>query len=132
MSSKQLLKRKWRLYNMSIQADRLASRILRELVHIVNDVIRNTQIGYITLTETKVTKDKSFCYVYYTIIDDSEEAKKRVNQLLEAGKKEIRMKLAAKIKDIRKIPDLIFKYDEALAYGNHINKLLSDINKSNK
>src|SRR5690606_9487125 len=130
MSSKQRLKRKWRLYNMSIIVDRLASRILRELVHIVNDVIKNTQIGYITLTETKVTKDKSYCYVYYTIIDDSEEAKKKVAELLELGKKEIRMKLASKVNDIRKIPDLIFKFDEALAYGNHINKLLSDINKN--
>lgn len=115
---------------MSINVDRLASRILRELVHIVNDVIKNTQIGYITLTETKVTKDKSYCYVYYTIIDDSVEAKKKVQELLEAGKKEIRMKLASKVNDIRKIPDLVFKYDEALAYGNHINKLLSDINKN--
>lgn len=115
---------------MSINVDRLASRIFRELVHIVNDVIKNTQIGYITLTETKVTKDKSYCYVYYTIIDDSVEAKKKVQDLLDAGKKEIRMKLASKVNDIRKIPDLVFKYDEALAYGNHINKLLSDINKN--
>lgn len=70
---------------MSINVDRLASRILRELVHIVNDVIKNTQIGYITLTETKVTKDKSYCYVYYTIIDDSVEAKKKVQELLDTG-----------------------------------------------
>ena len=114
---------------MSISVDRLASRILRELVHIVNDVIRNTQIGYITLTETKVTRDKSFVYIYYTIIDDSDEAKNKVSELLESGKKEIRMKLTSKIRDIRKIPDLIFKYDEALAYGNRINKILNEINK---
>ncbi|WP_035357360.1 30S ribosome-binding factor RbfA [Acholeplasma granularum] len=115
---------------MSITTERLASRILRELVHIINDVIKNTKIGYITITETKVTRDLSYCYVYYTIIDDSIEAKEKAQQLLDEGKKEIRMKLAQKVNNLRKIPDLIFKYDEALAYGNHINKLLGDINNT--
>ena len=55
--------------------------------------------------------------------------RKKAAELLEAGKKEIRMKLASKVNDIRKIPDLIFKFDDALAYGNHINQLLTDINK---
>ena len=62
---------------MSINVDRLASRILRELVHIINDVIKDTHVGYITLTETKVTRDKSYCYVYYTIISDNELSKKK-------------------------------------------------------
>ena len=37
------------------------------------------------------------------------------------------MELAKKIKNIRKIPELVFSYDEALAYGNHIDKLLKEI-----
>lgn len=114
---------------MSIITDRLASRIFRELVHIVNDVIKNNQIGYITLTEARVTKDISYCTIYYTIIKDDETSKLKAQELLDLNKKEIRMKLAEKIRDIRKIPDLIFKFDEALAYGNHINKLLQEIKK---
>ncbi|CDR31188.1 Ribosome-binding factor A [Acholeplasma oculi] len=114
---------------MSITTDRLASRILREIVHIINDVVRNTQVGYITITETKVTRDLSFATIYYTIIHDDEALRVRCQELLESSKKEIRMRLAERIDNIRKIPDLIFKFDEALAYGNHIHKLLSEINK---
>lgn len=112
---------------MSITTDRLGSLIYRELVHIVNDVVKNSQIGYITLTEAKVTKDISFCTVYYTILRDEKEMIEKAQQILDENKKEIRMRLAEKIRNIRKIPDLIFKYDEALAYGNHINKLLEEI-----
>lgn len=112
---------------MSITTDRLGSLIFRELVHIVNDVIKNSQIGYITLTEAKVTKDISFCTVYYTILKDDKELLEKAQQLLEENKKVIRMRLAEKIRNIRKIPDLIFKFDEALAYGNHINDLLNQI-----
>ena len=50
-------------------------------------------------------------------------------QLLDDNKVKLRMELAKKIKNTRKIPDLIFKYDEALAYGNRIDKLLSEIKK---
>jgi|SRR5690554_5394491 len=114
---------------MSISVDRLSSRILRELVKIVNDVIKNKQVGYLTLTEAKVTNDLSFCKVYYTILDDSEETKDLAMKCFEKHKKEIRMKLAEKIKNIRKIPDLIFVFDEALAYGNKIDKILSELNK---
>ncbi|HLT00270.1 MAG TPA: 30S ribosome-binding factor RbfA [Acholeplasma sp.] len=114
---------------MSITTDRLASRILRELVHIVNNVIKNPNIGYITITETKVTKDLSFAKVYYTIMTEDEATKTRAAELLETNKKEIRMKLAEKIRDVRKIPDLVFEFDKALAYGNHIAKLLNEIKK---
>ena len=114
---------------MNIHTDRLASRLQRELLHIIHDVIKNRLIGYITVTEAKVTKDKSYCYVYYTIIDDSDEARQTAKKLLDEGKKEIRMKLASKVNNLRKVPDLIFKFDEALAYGNRIDKILSDINK---
>jgi ribosome-binding factor A len=37
------------------------------------------------------------------------------------------MELAKKIRNVRKIPELVFKYDEALAYGNHIDQLLKTI-----
>ncbi len=114
---------------MSITTDRLASTIYRELVHIVNDTIKNGLVGYYNLTEVKVTKDLSFATVYYSILSDDKEVIAKAHDLLEDHKVKIRMELAKKIKNTRKIPDLIFKYDEALAYGNRIDSLLSQIKK---
>lgn len=114
---------------MSLSTERLGTIILRELVHIVNEEIKNDLVGYYTLTETRVTKDLSFCTVYYTILSDDKEVIEMANNLLEKNKKSIRMKLASKIRKARKIPELIFKYDEALAYGNHIDNLLKEIKK---
>jgi ribosome-binding factor A len=114
---------------MSITTDRLASTILREMVHIVNNTIKNTQVGYYTLTEVKVTKDLSFATIYYSILSDEKEMIQKSLQLLDDNKVKLRMELAKKIKNTRKIPDLIFKYDEALAYGNRIDKLLNEIKK---
>lgn len=112
---------------MSITTERLASLIQRELAPIVNQEVKDKSFGYINLTEVRVTKDTSFATIYYTVLSDEEEVLLRVKNAIEDAKKTIRMELAKKIKNIRKIPDLVFKYDEALAYGNHIDQILKTI-----
>ncbi len=114
---------------MTITSERIASLIQRELASIVNETVKNGQVGYINLTEVRVTKDLSFATVYYTILSDDKAIIEKAAKLIEDSKVTIRMELAKKIKNIRKIPDLVFKYDEALAYGNHIDKLLKEIKK---
>lgn len=112
---------------MSVTIERLASLIQRELAPIVNETVKNGQVGYINLTEVKVTKDLSFANIYYTILSDDAAILDKAKQELEKNKAAIRMELAKKIKNTRKIPELVFKYDEALAYGNHIDKILKTI-----
>jgi len=112
---------------MSITVERLASLIQRELASIVNREVKDKSFGYINLTEVKVTKDLSYANVFYTILSDEKEMIERAQQSLDLVKATIRMELAKKINNIRKIPDLVFKYDEALAYGNHIDKILKTL-----
>jgi len=112
---------------MSISIERLSSLIQRELANIVNETVKNDSVGYINLTEVRVTKDLSYATIFYTILSDNQEVIERAQNLLEKFQAKIRMRLAEKIRNIRKIPELLFKYDEALAYGNHIDKLLKTI-----
>jgi ribosome-binding factor A len=112
---------------MSISLERLASLIQRELANIVNEEVKNSQVGYVNLTEVKVTKDLSYASIFYTILSDDQDVIQKAQQLLEKNTSKIRKRLAEKIRNIRKIPELLFKYDEALAYGNHIDQLLKTI-----
>ncbi len=112
---------------MSITTDRLASLIQRELASIVNQAVKDKSFGYINLTEVKVTKDLSFATIFYTILSDDPKVIEKAHHAIDESKVLIRMELAKKIKNIRKIPELVFKYDEALAYGNHIDKLLKTL-----
>lgn len=112
---------------MSITTDRLASLIQRELAPIVNREVKDKSFGYINLTEVKVTKDLSFATIYYTILSDDPKIIEKAKTSIDEFKIVIRMELAKRINNIRKIPDLIFKYDEALAYGNHIDRILKTI-----
>ncbi|OIJ44757.1 30S ribosome-binding factor RbfA [Rice orange leaf phytoplasma] len=113
---------------MVTTAERLSSLIQKELV-LINDVIQDEQIGYINLTDVKVTKDLSFANIYYTILSDDPTVLKLTEETIEKNKVVIRLELAKKIKNFRKIPDLVFKYDKSLSYGRRIENILKDINK---
>jgi len=112
---------------MSVTIDRLASLIQRELASIVNEEVKDKSFGYINLTDVKVTKDMSYATVYYTILKDEKDMVKKSQDALEDVKTTIRMQLAKRIRNVRKIPQLIFKFDEALAYGNHIDDILKTL-----
>lgn len=66
--------------------------------------------------------------IYYTFYQGKVE---NYQQALESCKGYLRSELAKKLK-ARKMPELIFKHDEALEYGNHINEILSNLNKEKK
>ena len=53
--------------------------------------------------------------------------KGKIESSLERAKGYLRSELARRVQ-CRKMPELIFKYDEALEYGNHINSILNDLN----
>ncbi|EMR14518.1 MULTISPECIES: 30S ribosome-binding factor RbfA [Candidatus Phytoplasma] len=109
--------------------ERMSSIIHRELVSIVNKVIQNSQIGFISITDVKLTKDCSIAKIFYTIIEKKPEILNLAKNTLEKNKKIIRQDLADKIrKKIRYIPDLIFEYDYELLHGQRIEELLNKLN----
>ena len=97
---------------------RLESTLQRALSEIFMRDIKDKSIGFITITEVRLTRDLSYLTVYYTILgqDTKKEAAKKA---IDRSKAFIRTTLAHKVK-MRKSPNLVFKYDESLDYGNRI------------
>lgn len=114
---------------MNLSSERLATLIHRNLPKILATHLRELNNNYITITEVRVTKDLSFATVFYTLLENTKEERDNLNHLLGRFKGEIKRDLAKDLKNNRKIPELIFTYDESLNYGNKIDKLLRDIKK---
>ena len=110
---------------MSISIERLASLIQRELANIVNEEVKNSQVGYVNLTEVKVTKDLSYATIFYTVLSDDDDIIKKAQALLEKHTSKIRKRLAEKIRNVRKIPELLFKYFKSSEFKkNKLNIIL--------
>lgn len=110
---------------MAYSLDRLSHQIQKELSMLLLTEIKDSKIGYITITEVRLTNDLSYAYIYFTIIG----GKDRIDVALEGlnrAKGYMKNEIAKRVK-MRKVPEFIFKYDESLNYGNKIEKIIDEL-----
>ena len=105
--------------------ERLESTIQRSLSEIYRKEVKNDRIGFLTITEVRLTNDFSYLTIYYTIL--GQDAKREAaRKALESSKSFVRSRLAHHVK-MRKSPQLIYKYDGTLDYANKITQGLKEI-----
>ena len=95
---------------------------------VLGDILRNDvkeDLGFLTVTGVKITNELSYMYVYYTVYGDKAQ-KEKTDQALHRAKGYIKNTIAHKVK-MRKVPELIFKYDESLEKGQRIDDLINSI-----
>ena len=91
-------------------------------------------LGIISISSVEVTADYSYatCYVMPLISnnDDREDAEAELLAGLNSAKGLFRREIAKNIK-LRHAPELIFKIDNSMEYGRHIEEIIKnlDINK---
>jgi ribosome-binding factor A len=110
--------------------ERLESTIQRTLSEIYRVEVKNDRIGFITITECRLTNDLSHLTVYYTILG-AEAKREAARKALESSKGFVRSRLAQHVK-MRKSPNLHFKYDPSLDYGNKISMGLKEVLKEDE
>lgn len=110
---------------MSLLIKRLESNALRELSLFFAKDSRNSKLKEVTVTEVRITNDLSFMTIFWTSYIPKDRG--ACKDALEESKSYIRRELAKKL-NARKMPELIFQYDEALEYGNRMNEIISKLN----
>lgn len=90
--------------------------------------LKDPRIGFVTITGVKLTDDLRLATVYFTVVGSDTE-KKATEQGLNSAKGFIRKEIGKNLR-MRYIPDLLFKYDASIDYGNRIDSLLREIGTS--
>lgn len=109
--------------NNSIRQHRLESLILRSLADVFQrEKDRLSGDGLVSVTEVRLSPDLSIVKVYLSILPI--DKRKAIFELINSEKKFIRKLLGARIKNVRKIPDLIFFIDDSYDQMQKIEKLL--------
>ncbi|MFM7006792.1 MAG: 30S ribosome-binding factor RbfA [Flavobacteriales bacterium] len=76
----------------------------------------------VSVTVVRVTSDLSLARVYLSIFAGPD--KKEVLESVQANRGKIRLEVGKRLKNLRKIPDLVFHIDDSLDYANKIDELL--------
>lgn len=108
---------------MAYKLDRVANLIQRNVSEILQFEVKE-DIGLVTITRVRVVNDYSYAYIYVSFLNENDKEKGMAG--LEKAKGFIRSKLATRL-DLRKLPALIFKYDDSFEEGQRIEETLMKI-----
>ena len=111
----------------SIKQKKISSEIQKALMEIIFNEAKDDLLKSITITSCEVTNDMSFCRVYFTSLIDTDH-KAMEKELNDDTASFLRTKLASYI-DIRITPELMFKYDNSIAYGDNIERIINQIHE---
>jgi ribosome-binding factor A len=112
---------------MSLKKERLQSEILRYLTMIIRDDVKDSSVGYVTITDVILNNDSSIARVYVTFLDKYQKDEYRLAALNKA-KGLIRSKLSKKL-TIKKCPEIIFVLDTSLQNANRIDEIINQLSK---
>ena len=101
--------------------------IKQEVSNILLKELKDPRIGFVTVTDAKITGDLREATVYVSLFGD-EKKKKDTLTALKSANGYIRSEVGKRLK-IRYSPEIQFKEDKSLDYGMKIDKILKDIEK---
>ena len=106
---------------------RLAEQIRQDLTELLGRQVRDPGIGFITLTRVRVTEDLQQARVFYTTLAEGVDAQKTARALARATPF-LRRALAERL-ELRRVPELTFAVDAALANQARVEELLEQIKR---
>ena len=109
----------------STRVPKIEDFLKKEISQIISSQVKDPRYKFLNIVDVKCSSDLSVAKVFYTIIngDISDSPDKRS---LEKFSSMVRSKLS-KFMQIRRVPKLIFKYDESLERYNNIDALLNSL-----
>lgn len=111
----------------AIKQKRLEGIIRRNISEIIQYELKDPDVGFITVTDVKVSNDHSYATVFVTFMTTGYKRKEGL-EALQRARGFIRSMLARRL-DIRRCPELLFKIDEVEEKGRRIDELLAEIHQ---
>ena len=106
--------------------DRVGDQIRKELSEMLTrGDVRDPGIGFITLTKVQVSPDLQRARVFYTTLGDPEE-RIETAKALERATPFLRRQIGGRLR-LRRVPDLEFRFDEAIQQQDRIEQILRDL-----
>jgi len=110
---------------MNLRATRVGEQMKKELSDIIGRKLKDPRIGFVTVTDVRVTGDLQQAKVYISVFGDDEQRENTL-KALEKAKGFIRSEIGQRIR-LRKTPEILFEIDETIEYGSRIERLIRQI-----
>jgi ribosome-binding factor A len=99
----------------------------REISFIINSKLKDPRIGFVTVTDVKLSHDYHYLDIFVSIMGEERvksDSMKGLNQCEGFIKKNLKERLR-----LRTIPDIKFIYDKSIEHGLKITSILENLKK---
>ncbi|NLK73488.1 MAG: 30S ribosome-binding factor RbfA [Clostridiales bacterium] len=115
----------------NFRVNRVAEEIKRVISYMLINELKDPRIAPMSsITGVDVTEDFSYATVYLSVYGTDEEKENTLVALKNAAGF-IRKEVGRQVK-MRHTPEFLFKLDNSIEYGLHIDKIIDEIGKDNK
>lgn len=87
--------------------------------------LKDPGLGFITFTAAEISPDVSVVKLFYSVLGTDEE-KAATKEALERAKPHLRHEMG-KLENLRRVPNILFIYDESVERADRVTRLLNTI-----
>ena len=109
------------------RVDRLQSQMVRDLAAVIVEDLKDNIPYMLTFTRVEITKDLKYAKVFFSVLG-KEKAVEESLDFLKRHNGVIRKMLGNRMR-IRRIPELLFRYDSSTDHVLRVNELLKESKK---
>ena len=110
-----------------LRVEKMQELMKQELSQIILREMKDPRIGFVTITQVRMTSDLARAEIYLSLMG-SEEEKDQTLKALTRSLGFLRTEIGKRIR-MRHTPELVLKMDDSLEYSANIQRLLVQIEK---
>lgn len=103
---------------------RIEDQVQRILSEVIRVDVRDPRLNRAIITAVDVSRDLSVAKIYFTSLDTDQDGAE-LAEAFQSALKFIRGKLARQL-TVRNVPELRFRYDDSMARGEEMDRLIED------
>lgn len=104
---------------------RVGDQIRMELAELLSRGVKDPGLGFVTITQVKVTPDLQLARVFYTALGD-DKARRETERALGRATPFLRRQIGERL-SLRRVPVLEFKYDRSVDYQDRVERILREL-----
>lgn len=108
------------------RADQVGAQVREEIMQIVRRDLKDPRIGFVSITQVRMSPDLRSARVRVSVLGDETEQKQTLAGLRSATGL-IRHQLGRRLENLKVAPELRFELDPSIEYAVHISKRLREI-----
>jgi len=112
------------------RALRVQDLLKKEISQIILEMLKDPQIGFVTITAVEVSADLKNAKVFYSVLGTPQE-KQNTASALNRARGFIQSEINRRVR-MKKTPQINFEFDHSLEYGDRIDRIIEQLHQEKK